>query len=108
MAVVLVHQVVGVGDEVERMVGAVVNVWTTHADAYNRGSSNLATIYADTITVADGTDAQGSAITQAVGTTGVEVDKFGKISFWAEEDTIYYLNSAHELFPGPLKIYPAG
>ena len=106
MADVLVHKIVGAGDAVERMVDAVVNVWTTHADAYNRSASNLATIYADTITVADGTDAKGSAITQVAGTTGVDIDKFGKVAFWAAEDTTYYLNSAHELFPGPLKVHP--
>jgi len=86
----------------------VVNVWTTHADAYNRSSSNLAIIYDNNIDVDSGESICGDIIVQDVDVNGVVVDRFGKIDFWAAEDTVYYLNSSYIEFPSPLKIYFSG
>jgi len=63
------------------VVGKIVNVYNTYANALTHGEDGLCTIY--TMTVLTG--AIGDAITQVAKTTGVTIDNNGKASFYVDD-----------------------
>lgn len=63
------------------VVGNVVNVYNTYANALTHGEDGLVTIY-DFTTL---TGAIGDAITQVAKTTGVTVDNNGLASFYVDD-----------------------
>ena len=103
MADVLNTVGVGFGDP-ERFAGKTLNVYTAWANAYSQDATNLATIYGVTLTVATPAVAKGDAITQVAKTTGVTVDRFGVASFYAAQDTVYYLAMDDPYFPNGFKV----
>jgi len=83
------------------VIGRVMNVYTSYANALTHGEDGLATIYAMTVL----TGAQGAAITQVAKTTGVEVDNNGLCSFYVDDsEGDIYLMTVMGRNPGPFRV----
>jgi hypothetical protein len=84
------------------VVGKIVNVYNTYANALTHGEDGLCTIYAATVL----TGAQGAAITQVAKTTGVTIDNNGLIRFYVDdaEYTEVFLISVAGRQSGPIRV----
>jgi hypothetical protein len=85
------------------VIGDVVNVYDTYANALAHGATGLATIKELTVL----TGAVGSTITQVAKTTGVPVDNNGQVKFFADDggsSTPYWIISENGRAGGPQRV----